>query len=385
MQKKASKIFVARKCLVVLSFLVAGCVGSAVAPVSNAQAAPTAIALAKDYSKAEEHARAVAKELLGRGIPGLAVAVAVDGRIVYSEGFGFADLEERVPVWPTTKFRIGSVSKPLTAVALVQLVEQGKLDLDAPIQKYVPSFPDKGAPITTRMLAGHLGGIRHYKDDENLSAKHYSNVLEGLKIFQDDPLVAPPGTKFSYSSYGFNLLSAVVQGASGQDFLSYMHEHVFEPLGLRSTVEDQPAEIIEQRARFYTQPKDKHVLNAPFVDNSYKWAGGGFLSSAEDLVRFGSALLQPGFLKRDSLQLLFTPQKTKDGQETKYGMGWFIGKSTSGQKILEHSGGSVGGTSELILYPDAHMVVAMVTNFASDEGGRWKTVDVQEFAEGFEK
>ncbi len=385
MQKEASKIFVARKFLVVLSFLVAGCVGSAVAPVSNAQAAPTAIALAKDYSKAEEHARAVAKELLGRGIPGLAVAVAVDGRIVYSEGFGFADLEERVPVWPTTKFRIGSVSKPLTAVALVQLVEQGKLDLDAPIQKYVPSFPDKGAPITTRMLAGHLGGIRHYKDDENLSAKHYSNVLEGLKIFQDDPLVAPPGTKFSYSSYGFNLLSAVVQGASGQDFLSYMHEHVFEPLGLRSTVEDQPAEIIEQRARFYTQPKDKHVLNAPFVDNSYKWAGGGFLSSAEDLVRFGSALLQPGFLKRDSLQLLFTPQKTKDGQETKYGMGWFIGKSTSGQKILEHSGGSVGGTSELILYPDAHMVVAMVTNFASDEGGRWKTVDVQEFAEGFEK
>ncbi len=385
MQKEASKIFVARKFLVVLSFLVAGCVGSAVAPVSNAQAAPTAIALAKDYSKAEEHARAVAKELLGRGIPGLAVAVAVDGRIVYSEGFGFADLEERVPVWPTTKFRIGSVSKPLTAVALVQLVEQGKLDLDAPIQKYVPSFPDKGAPITTRMLAGHLGGIRHYKDDENLSAKHYNNVLEGLKIFKDDPLVAPPGTKFSYSSYGFNLLSAVVQGASGQDFLSYMHEHVFEPLGLRSTVEDQPAEIIEQRARFYTQPKDKHVLNAPFVDNSYKWAGGGFLSSAEDLVRFGSALLQPGFLKRDSLQLLFTPQKTKDGQETKYGMGWFIGKSTSGQKILEHSGGSVGGTSELILYPDAHMVVAMVTNFASDEGGRWKTVDVQEFAEGFEK
>src|SRR6266581_3538768 len=385
MQKEVSKIFVTRKLLVVLSFLVAGCVGSAVAPVSNAQAAPTAIAPAKDYSKAEEHARAVAKELLGRGIPGLAVAVAVDGRIVYSEGFGFADLEERVPVWPTTKFRIGSVSKPLTAVALVQLVEQGKLDLDAPIQKYVPSFPDKGAPITTRMLAGHLGGIRHYKDDENLSAKHYSNVLEGLKIFQDDPLVAPPGTKFSYSSYGFNLLSAVVQGASGQDFLSYMHEHVFEPLGLRSTVEDQPAEIIEQRARFYTQPKDKHVLNAPFVDNSYKWAGGGFLSSAEDLVRFGSALLQPGFLKRDSLQLLFTPQKTKDGQETKYGMGWFIGKSTSGQKILEHSGGSVGGTSELILYPDAHMVVAMVTNFAGDDGGRWKTVDIQEFAEGFEK
>ena len=385
MKRDAKNSLVVQGSLAAILSLLVGHFAGPLVPVAYAQAAPTAITPAKDYSQAEEHARAVAKELLSRGIPGLAIAVAVDGRIVYSEGFGFADLEERVPVWPTTKFRIGSVSKPLTAVALVQLVEQGKLDLDAPVQKYVPSFPDKGAPITTRMLAGHLGGIRHYKDDENLSAKHYNNVLEGLKIFEADPLVAPPGTKFSYSSYGFNLLSAVVQGASGQDFLSYMHEHVFEPLGLRSTVEDQPAEIIEQRARFYTQPKDQHVLNAPFVDNSYKWAGGGFLSSAEDLVRFGSALLQPGFLKRDSLQLLFTPQKTKDGQETKYGMGWFIGKSTSGQKIFEHSGGSVGGTSELILYPDVHMVVAMVTNFAGDEGGRWKTADIQEFAEGFEK
>src|SRR6266404_4420741 len=226
MKRDAKKSLVARGSLAAILSLLVGHFAGPLVPVAHAQAAPTAIAPAKDYSKAEEHARAVAKELLSRGIPGLAIAVAVDGRIVYSEGFGFADLEERVPVWPTTKFRIGSVSKPLTAVALVQLVEQGKLDLDAPVQKYVPSFPDKGAPITTRMLAGHLGGIRHYKDDENLSAKHYNNVLEGLKIFEDDPLVAPPGTKFSYSSYGFNLLSAVVQGASGQDFLSYMHEHV---------------------------------------------------------------------------------------------------------------------------------------------------------------
>lgn len=127
--------------------------------------------------------------------------------------------------------------------------------------------------------------------------------------------MTPPGNKFSYSSYGFSLLSAVIQSASGEEFLPYMHEHVFGPLGLRSTTEDQPAEIIMQRARFYTQPKDQAVRNAPFVDNSYKWAGGGFLSSAEDLVRFGSAMLQRGFLKPESLRLLFTPQKTVDGKE----------------------------------------------------------------------
>ena len=159
------------------------------------------------------------------------MALAVDGQIVFSEGFGYADLEERVPVWPTTKFRIGSVSKPLTAVALVQLVDQGKIDLDAPVQTYVPTFPDKGGKITPRLLAGHLAGIRHYQGDEFLMARHFDNVMDGLKIFENDPLVAPPGTKFNYSSYGFNLLGAVIQSASGQEFLAYMHQHVFGPAG----------------------------------------------------------------------------------------------------------------------------------------------------------
>ena len=133
------------------------------------------------YATATENADRQAKEWLGRGTPGLALAVAVDGKIVYSEGFGYADLEERVPVWPTTKFRIGSISKPLTATALMQLVEAGKLDLDAPVQKYVPSFPDKGAVITVRMVGGHLGGIRHYRGDEMNIQRHYDNVLDGSK------------------------------------------------------------------------------------------------------------------------------------------------------------------------------------------------------------
>jgi len=205
--------------------------------------------------------------------------------------------------------------------------------------------------------------------------------LDGLKIFQDEPLLAPPGTKFGYSSYGYNLLSAVIESAAGEKFLPYMHEHVFGPLGLRRTTEDQPSEIIEQRTRFYARSKDKTVVNAPFVDNSYKWAGGGFLATAEDLARFGSALLQPGFLKPESLRLLFTPQKTSDGKQTEYGMGWFIHKSKSGQRIYEHSGGSVGGTSQLILYPDAHLVVAMVCNFDNE----WKREEVEAIAEDFEK
>jgi len=371
---------------VAASLLLSAVLGQGFAGVArgqNASASATAVAHEKDYAKAEQRARAIAKDLLGRGIPGLTLAVAVDGRIVYAEGFGYADLEERIPVWPTTKFRIASISKPVTATALMQLVEEGKIDLDAPVQKYVPTFPEKNGKITARLLAGHIAGIRHYQGDEFLMAKHYDSVTEGLKIFQDDALVAPPGTKFSYSSYGFNLLSAVIEGASGEKFLAYMHAHVFGPLGLRNTTEDQPAEIIEQRARFYTRWKDKPVQNAPFVDNSYKWAGGGFLSTAEDLARFGSALLQPGFLKPESLRLLFTSQKTADGKETGYGIGWFVGKSKSGQRIYEHAGGAAGGSSQLIVYPDSHVVVAMICNFEGDDG--WKREDIEAIGEGFEK
>ncbi len=335
------------------------------------------------YAAAREHAQTIAKEWLARGIPGFNVAVAIDGKIIYSEGFGYADLEQRVPAWQITKFRIGSVSKPLTSAALMKLVEQGKIDLDAPIQRYVPTFPDKGTVITARMLAGHLGGIRHYKDGEVDNQKHYDNVVDGLERFKDDPLVVPPGTKFSYSSYGYNLLSAVIQGAAGKPFLEFEQEQVFDPLGLLNTTADQPADIIPQRARFYSGAKGKPTKNSMYVDNSYKWAGGGFISTSEDLVRFGSALLHPGYLKAESLALLFTPQKTKDGKETKYGMGWFIGKSKSGKRIFEHSGGSVGGTSELILYPDSHLVVALICNFSGDVDG-WTGEEVQSLAEAFE-
>jgi serine beta-lactamase-like protein LACTB len=329
---------------------------------------------------ARENADRQAKEWLARGIPGLALAVAVDGKIVYSEGFGYADLEERVPVWPTTKFRIGSISKPLTATALMELVEAGKVDLDAPVQKYVPAFPDKGAVITVRMVAGHLGGIRHYQGEEFNIQKHYGSVLESLKIFENDPLVSPPGTKFNYSSYGYNLLSAVIESAAAEEFLSYMRGRVFTPLGLVHTAPDQNTQIVEQRSRYYELAKDGGEENAPYVDNSYKWAGGGFLSTAEDLVRFGSAMMQPGLLKAETLKTMFTPQKTKAGDETGYGIGWGIHKSQSGKPVYEHSGGSVGGTSQLILYPETHVVVALVTNLS---GAPWKREEVEAAAEKF--
>jgi len=321
-------------------------------------------AVAPRWSAAAARAHAIACEKLLPNIPGFAMAVAVDGRIVWSEAFGYADVEARRQATPATQFRIGSVSKPLTADAVAQLYETGRLDLDAPVQRYVPSFPDKGTVITTRMVGGHLAGLRHYQGDEFTLNRRFPTVTAALSIFANDPLVAPPGTRFSYSSYGFNLISAVVEGASGEEFLAYMSRHVFKPLGMTSTAPDKNDSLILNRTRFYDRDSTGAFVLSQTVDNSYKWAGGGFLSTAEDLVRFGSAHLAPGHLKAATLELLFMPQHTTSGEATPYGIGWFVTTDTLGHRYVYHGGGSVGGTTAFAVDRDSRVVFALVTNLS---------------------
>jgi len=316
------------------------------------------------YAAIVTRERTLVCERLATRIPGVQVAVAVNGKLVWSEGFGYADTERKKPVTRETQFRIGSVSKPLTATAVALLYEQGKLDLDAPVQRYVPSFPDKGYPITTRQLAGHLAGIRHYKDQEFYSNRRFATVLDGLKIFQDDSLLFPPGTRFSYTSYGWNLISAVVEGASGDDFLHYMATHVFRPLRLRHTAPDRADSVIAGRSQPYQRDSGGGYRITPAVDNSYKWAGGGFVSTAEDLVAFGSALLEPGFLKPETLDLLFTSQRTSAGEQTGYGIVFFVTTDSLGHRWAFHGGGAVGGTAAFGLDRDSRVVVAILTNLS---------------------
>ncbi len=300
-------------------------------------------------------------------IPGVSASVAIDGEIVWSEGFGYADMEQQVPVRAgQTKFRIGSVSKPLTAAALGLLYDQGKIDLDAPIQTYVPNFPEKEWPVTLRQLAGHLAGIRHYSGPwEWLSNKHYETVSDGLVIFAKDPLQFEPGTRYSYSSYAWNLISAAVENVAEEEFLSYMESTVFESLGLHNTDADHTDSLVSNRTSFYSLTSDGAVINAPFVDNSYKWAGGGFVSTTDDLVRFGSAHLDPGFLSDTTLQTWIRSQTTTSGELTNYGIGWRSGTDAFDNPYFGHSGGSVGGITQLVVYPDQDVVVAILTN--SDE------------------
>jgi CubicO group peptidase (beta-lactamase class C family) len=340
----------------------------------------TALAV-PEYANQIELARRAAQEIYDHGFvgnsgsainnrpgrpPGMAVAVAVDGKLVWAEGFGFADLEQCVPVTPLTKFRIGSVSKPLTAAGVEVLAEQKKLDLDAPIQRYVPSFPEKGYVITIRQLLGHLGGIPRDVAAENDRANQhpYHSVAESLKWFTNEPLVAPPGTKFIYSTYGYVLASAAIEGASGQDFLSFMHDRVFQPLGMLDTLADENDKIIPERARWYFQASDGSYRNSPYVDLSYKWAGAGFLSTVEDLARFGAVLLKPSFLKAETLETIFTSQQTSSGTKTSYGLGWEIHSAGEGEPEprYEHTGGVPGSSALLVIYPKHKVVVAWLLN-----------------------
>ena len=189
----------------------------------------------------------------------------------------------------------------------------------------------------------------------------FADVHAGLAIFSTDPLVAPPGTKYNYSTYGWTVISAAMESAAHEAFLPFMEKNVFGPLKLTHTRADRSGTADPDRTQFYDGEPGK-FFEAPPVDNSYKWAGGGFLSNTEDLVRFGTAHLQPGFLKAESLAVMFTPQKTSDGKPTTYGIGWVIGKDARGHRILMHTGGSIGGTSVLLLHPETRSVVAMVCN-----------------------
>ena len=194
-------------------------------------------------------------------------------------------------------------------------------------------------------------------------------MLDGLAIFADDPLLHEPGSKYTYTSHGFNLISAVVEGAAEQPFLDTMRESVFRPLGMRDTVADFVTPIIPGRTSYYVRDAEGHVVNAPFVNNSYKWAGGGFLSTTEDVLRFANAHLDDEFLSEASHKLLFTEQRTREGEGVGYGFGWFIRTREDGRRLLSHSGGSVGGTSLMVMEPDARVVVVGLINLTRADNG----------------
>ena len=185
------------------------------------------------------------------GIPGLSAAIVTDRRVRWSAAFGMADLENLVPAKPTTVYRLASITKPITATAVLQLVEAGKVDLDAPIQRYVPAFPAKPWPVTARHLLAHQSGIRNWTPEEFRGTRRYATVAESLDAFEDDPLLFEPGTSTHYTSLGYNLLGAVIEGASGHAYDRYLAEHVFQPAGMDTARVEDVLALVPNRAHGY--------------------------------------------------------------------------------------------------------------------------------------
>jgi len=310
---------------------------------------------------------AIAKFMSANSVPGVSVAVVENGENEWSQGYGMSDLENFVPATSRTLYRLASISKPLTATAAMQLWERGKLDLDAPVQKYCPAFPQKEWPITTRQLLGHLAGIRHYRSDsqddlEVGNTKHFNDGIEaGLKFFANDPLVAKPGTKFSYSTQGFTVAGCAIEGASGEKYVDFVRKNIFTPAGMNSTVADDRFAVILSRTRFYHKDESGRVLNADFLDSSYKIPGGGWLSSAEDMSRFEVAVLSDKLIHRATRDVMWTPLKTADGSKNDYALGWGTGKEL-GVLDVGHGGGQQGTSTFIMLVPERRAGVVVLTN-----------------------
>jgi len=309
----------------------------------------------------------VHKFMAANTIPGVSVAIVENGQYEWSGGFGMADLENSVPATSHTLYRLASISKPITATAAMLLWQRGKLDLDTGVQKYCPAFPLKGSPITTRESLAHLAGIRHYKSDsqedpEVGNTRHFDNPLEGgLNFFKNDPLVADPGTKFSYSTQGFTVAGCAMEGASDQKYVDFVRDNVLLPAGMTHTRVDDRFAIIPYRTRFYSKLKSGELVNADFLDSSYKIPGGGWLSSAEDMARFEVALLNDRLVSRATRDAMWTSQKTSDGKETGYALGWGTGKDL-GVLDVGHGGGQQGTSTFIKMIPERRAGVVVLMN-----------------------
>jgi CubicO group peptidase (beta-lactamase class C family) len=296
-------------------------------------------------------------------VPGLSVGFLKDGT-VWVEGFGYSDLENSVLAKPESAYRLASITKTITAIAVLQLVERGKIDLDAEVQTYVPYFPKKKWPITIRQLLGHIGGISHYNNYEREGhIKVHKNTREALAIFQDFPLVAEPGTRYNYSTYGYNLLGAVVEGASGQPYGEYIKKHIFDPLGMTNSRLDDPMDIIPNRVRGYRLIEGQ-LKNSEFVNISSRFAGGGTRSTVVDLLKYAIGILDRKLLKTETYRQMFTPMALKNGKYTTYGMGWNV-HPMNGHFRIHHGGSQAETKTFLLILPTERFALAIASNLES--------------------
>jgi len=377
--------------VICLPFLVAGVVweymNATATPLHpNAASVPTesAAATPSRWDEAADQARQqVRADLVERNLPGLSVAVGLRGEIVWAEGFGWADLENRTKVTPETRFRIGTASTALTSVAVGLLLEEGRLLLDEKIQTYVPEFPEKKWPVTLRQLMAHVSGVANDGGDEGpLFSQHCARPVEALPHFAEGQLRFEPGAEYRYSQYGWILISAAIESAARESFLGFMQKRVFEPLGLRHTGADP--------AKLDANSDEGQLPSIPGLANSYFprysadprygpdpmraldyscYAGSSvFVSTPSDLVRFAMAIHRGKLLKPATVEVLQTSFRLPSGEETGYGLGWDIEMATLSGKstlLVGHDGDLLGGmAASFMTFPEHELTVSVVANIS---------------------
>jgi CubicO group peptidase (beta-lactamase class C family) len=305
--------------------------------------------------------------------PALSVAIALDGQPAWSAGFGLANPAANVAATSGTPYRLASVTKSITATAVMMLAEQGVLDLDAPIQRFCPAYPPKRWPVTARLLLAHLAGVRHHSKGEAMrpNTKHYESVTAALEYFKHDDLVAEPGTRYHYSSLGYTILGCAIEGASSMSYASFVRERIFAPAGMIHTIPEDARTPSPGGTAYFSKGlfykltgKFARRTGAQSIDVSDRLPAGGLLSTVDDMMRFAIAF-QYGPLVQDSTrELMWTRQRTSDGKPLQfYGLGWLVGEADSLRPMRVWNDGSQPGTRTfLYLRPTQGIIIALMTN-----------------------
>jgi len=314
-------------------------------------------------SKVQRADAVISDYMTAHHVPGLSVAIGLDQHLVWSKAYGLADLEDSIPVTTRSMFRTASIGKPMTATAVMQLWQDGTLDLDAPIQKYCRAFPEKRWPVTARLLLAHRSGIRDKTKEEESNYKHYDTIEASVAIFGEDSLLFQPGSQFHYSSYNYDVLGCAIEGASGMSYMDYMNRRIFRPAGMSHTLLDDPRPIIPHRVSGYVLNEQGELVNSIHDDMSNRIPAGGFVSTPTDLVRFGLAVLAGKLVADSSRRLMWEVQKAPTDSVTKegYGLGWALGDWFGVQEV-SHGGGTPQVCALLYLLPAKRIVVALMMN-----------------------
>jgi len=295
--------------------------------------------------------------------PGCAVLIAKNGQIVFEKGYGSADLELSVPMKTDMVFRIGSITKQFTAVAILQLVEKGKISLSDSVQKFIKNYHFKGYTITIENLLTHTSGIKGY---EEIDAKIPNairvdfppeQVIDSLDKLSLD---FPPGTKYNYSNSNYFLLGKIIEEVSGKSYQDYLKQYLFIPIGLTSTYYDKPNEVIKNRAKGYTNIEGEYS-NTGFISMSLVYSAGAILSNVNDLFRWHQALFKGDLLKKETLLKAIKPFQLNDGTMSFYGYGFFI-RGENDELSIGHGGAIDGFRAMEIYYPQKDIFIVLLCN-----------------------